>query len=303
MAASIKRAFGPIRSAKRSRPVAIVGAGTQGRRLAFMWSSLGSPVNIIDRDPLQLKAAASEVEHRRSGPDTSMDGLLANHRGGKVSTFLADDRMRALEGAWLTVECVPESLKLKRAVVEDLDEVADPSTIIASNSSSYTISEIIAGLSLKHPDRLVSLHSYWPPETPAIEIMASQQTSSEIIPLLMEECRAHGFVPFHVKKNSNGYIYNRIWAAIKREALFVAAEGVAAPAEVDEIFRTVLKTPKGPFEQMDVVGLDVVLDIEEHYAETRSGLPTEPRELLKKMIREGSLGIKSGRGFYTYKRD
>jgi 3-hydroxyacyl-CoA dehydrogenase len=92
----------------------------------------------------------------------------------------------------------------------------------------------------------------------------------------------------------------RIWAAIKREALLVAAEEVATPAEVDAIFKDVLKTPKGPFEQMDVVGLDVVLDIEQHYAETRSGLPEKPRELLRRMIKDGKLGIKNGRGFYEY---
>lgn len=92
----------------------------------------------------------------------------------------------------------------------------------------------------------------------------------------------------------------RIWAAIKREALFVAAENVASPQEIDEIFKDVLKTPKGPFEQMDVVGLDVVCDIEDHYAETRTGLPQEPRDLLRAMIKDGKLGIKSGRGFYKY---
>ncbi len=96
--------------------------------------------------------------------------------------------------------------------------------------------------------------------------------------------------------------HRRIWAAIKREALLVAAENVATPEEVDGIFKNVLKTPKGPFEQMDVVGLDVVLDIEEHYAETRQGLPEKPRDLLKKMISQGKLGVKNGRGFYDYQK-
>jgi len=80
----------------------------------------------------------------------------------------------------------------------------------------------------------------------------------------------------------------------------VASEGVASPEEIDAIFKDVLKTPKGPCEQMDVVGLDVVLDIEEHYAESRQRLPLEPREYLRKMIDQGLLGVKSGRGFYDY---
>lgn len=95
----------------------------------------------------------------------------------------------------------------------------------------------------------------------------------------------------------------RIWAAIKREALLTVSEGIASPKEVDDIFKEVLKTPKGPCEQMDVVGLDVVLDIEEHYAETRQGLPEAPRELLRKMIADNKLGVKSGEGFYKYKSE
>jgi 3-hydroxyacyl-CoA dehydrogenase len=135
----------------------------------------------------------------------------------------------------------------------------------------------------------------------AIEILASPQTEISIVPLLMEQCSLHGFKPFQVKQESNGYIYNRIWAAIKREALLVASEGVASPAEIDGIYKEVLKTPKGPFEQMDIVGLDVVFDIEKSYAEKRKGLPEEPRKLLSDMVSRGMLGVKSGEGFYKYK--
>lgn len=95
-------------------------------------------------------------------------------------------------------------------------------------------------------------------------------------------------------------LYRRIWAAIKREALSIAAEGVASPTEIDDIYKDVLKTPVGPFEQMDIVGLDVALAIEKHYAECREGLPIEPRELLTQMILEGKLGVKSGEGFFKY---
>ena len=95
-------------------------------------------------------------------------------------------------------------------------------------------------------------------------------------------------------------ILRRIWAAIKRETLLTLAEGVATPQEIDAIFKDVLKTGKGPCELMDVVGLDVVLDIEKHYANSRVGLPPQPRDYLQNMIQNGQLGIKSGRGFYDY---
>jgi 3-hydroxyacyl-CoA dehydrogenase len=93
---------------------------------------------------------------------------------------------------------------------------------------------------------------------------------------------------------------HRIWAAIKREALLAAAEGAGTPAEIDAIFRGVLKTAKGPFELMDIVGLDVVFDIEQHYAATRRDIPEEPRSYLGKYLENGHLGVKSGQGFYSY---
>lgn len=97
-------------------------------------------------------------------------------------------------------------------------------------------------------------------------------------------------------------ISSRIWAAIKREALLTAADGAATPQEIDAIFKDVLQTKKGPFELMDTVGLDVVLDIENHYASVRMGIPEEPREYLRKMLEMGHLGVKAGRGFYSYEQ-
>ena len=95
----------------------------------------------------------------------------------------------------------------------------------------------------------------------------------------------------------------RIWAAIKRETLLALSEGVCTPREIDAIFKDVLKTPKGPCEQMDVVGLDVVLDIENHYADSREGIPSAPRAYLQNMIHSGRLGVKNGEGFYNYRSE
>ncbi|KAK2734502.1 hypothetical protein FQN57_001666 [Myotisia sp. PD_48] len=233
----------------RLAPVAILGAGTQGRRLAYMWSSRGSPVHLIDQHSTQLADALQAIDKFR---ENARNDLPLEHTGGEVKCFTIDQKENALENAWLVVECVPESLKLKRSVIQELENLTSGDTIIASNSSSFTITEIMHGLTLRHADRFVSLHS--------------------------------------------------IWAAIKRESLLVAAEGVATPEEIDAIYKDVLKTPKGPFEQMDVVGLDVVLDIEEHYAEERAELPTEPREYLRKIVAEGKLGVKNGKGFYQYEK-
>jgi 3-hydroxyacyl-CoA dehydrogenase len=276
------------------RTVTLIGAGTQGRRLAFMWSSTGNDVHLVDGQEAQLQASLEAIdEFQRSSKKE-------NASWGKIITHSRDTLSKAVQAAWLIVECVPERLDLKQKVIMELDSIASKDTIIASNSSSYSCSEILKGLDLKHESRFLSAHSYWPPEVPEIEIMGHETTNPSYVDLMMEQCKAHGFSPFHVKKPSMGYIYNRIWAAIKREALLTAAEGVATPKEIDGIFKGVLKTPKGPFEQMDLVGLDVVMDIEQHYADARGNIPSEPREYLQKFLDEGNLGIKSGRGFYDY---
>ncbi|KAF5011993.1 hypothetical protein FDECE_1933 [Fusarium decemcellulare] len=274
--------------------VTLIGAGTQGRRLAFMWSSRGNDVHLVDAQQSQLDASLEAIDDFRA------DAVTKNARWGRFITHSPDTLREALQTAWLVVECVPEQLPLKRKVITELDSLAPNETIIASNSSSYSCSEILEGLSLKNERRFLSAHSYWPPETPEIEIMGHETTNPAYITLMMEQCNAHGFSPFHVKSPSMGYIYNRIWAAIKREALLAASEGAATPEEIDAIFKGVLKTPKGPFEQMDVVGLDVVLDIEQHYADARGDIPSAPREYLQKYLQDGHLGVKTGRGFYDY---
>ncbi|OJJ53542.1 hypothetical protein ASPSYDRAFT_212492 [Aspergillus sydowii CBS 593.65] len=267
--------------------VVIIGAGTQGRRLAYMWSSRGGVVYLVDLNQQQLEDGLKYVEQLRSEATT--------HSGtwGDVRISTPDSLESILQGAWLVVE----------KILSQLDNLAPSHTIIASNSSSYGIGEVIEGMDLKYSSRLLSAHCYWPPETSAIEIMGHNNTDPALIDILFEQCEKHSFSPFRVRQSSIGYIYNRIWAAIKRETLLALSEGVCNPEEIDAIFKDVLKTPKGPCEQMDVVGLDVVLDIEKHYAEARSGLPSEPQEYLQKMIQDGKLGVKSGGGFYDYKAD
>ncbi|KAH7158276.1 hypothetical protein B0J13DRAFT_582082 [Dactylonectria estremocensis] len=255
-------------------------------QLHASWSSQGSDVHLVDAQPSQLQASITAIDEFRS---TTSSEKEANW--GQVITHLPESLASALHKSWLVVE---------RRVISELDALALDDTIIASNSSSYSCGEILDGLVLKNERRILSAHSYWPPETCEIEIMGHDKTDPSFIALMMVQCEKHGFSPFHVKTQSMGYIYNRIWAAIKREALLAAAEGAASPEEIDAIFRGVLKTPKGPFELMDVVGLDVVLDIENHYAAVRADIPTKSREYLQQYITKGNLGRKSGCGFFKY---
>ncbi len=143
------------------------------------------------------------------------------------------------------------------------------------------------------------MHFMMPPVARAVELMTCGETDKAILEFLTVKLREYGLSPYLVERESTGFIYNRIWAAIKRESLYVVAQGVASPETVDNIYKETMGTQHGPFRLMDQVGLDVVLDIEEHYAKEREGIPEEPRELLRKMVAQGKLGRKSGEGFYN----
>jgi 3-hydroxybutyryl-CoA dehydrogenase len=276
------------------RPVAIDGAGTLGRRIAAVYLAGGTDVRIFDVSPDQREAArAYAAQHaddvqRRLGLDVP--------RAGEVE--VAEDLEAAVRGAWMVVEAVPEKLELKRTVFGELDRLAEADAILASNSSSLATSRLIDNV--RHPERVLNAHYQQPPELNAVELMSCGRTDEGVIAALTAKLPHYGLVPFHVRRESDGFIFNRIWAAIKRECLMVVEEDVASPEDVDGMWNIWVSAGLAPFEVMDRVGLDVVLDIEEHYASVRPGIPEGPRKLLRDYLEQGRLGVKTGHGFYDH---
>src|SRR4029079_4357393 len=133
-----------------------------------------------------------------------------------------------------------------------------------------------------------------------VELMSCGETDEVVIDALMEKLPHYGLAPFRVRRESDGFIFNRVWAAIKRECLLVVAEGVATPEDVDGMWTIFSRPGIPPFRLMDRIGLDVVLNIEEHYAQVRPAIPDEPRALLREYVDGGRLGVKSGVGFYDH---
>jgi len=278
------------------RPVAIDGAGTLGRRIATVYSAGGTDVRIFDASPNQRQAARDYVAEHRDQVRQEL-GVDAP-RAGTVE--LAEDLQSAVRGAWMVIEAVPERVELKREVFGELDRLAEADAILASNSSSLATSRLIDNVI--HPERVLNTHYQQPPELNAVELMSCGRTDPSVIDALIAKLPQYGLVPFHVRRESDGFIFNRIWAAIKRESLMVVEEGVAAPEDIDGMWDIWIRPGIAPFALMDRVGLDVVLDIEEHYAAVRPGIPEGPRKLLREYIDEGRLGVKSGRGFYDYSK-
>ncbi|MEU6384495.1 3-hydroxyacyl-CoA dehydrogenase NAD-binding domain-containing protein [Streptomyces bauhiniae] len=275
-----------------SRPVTVLGAGTLGRRIALMFATRGGEVRIYDPSAEAGKQACAYVEQHVSEIAARVEG------GTPGSVTATTDLAEALSGAWLVVEAVPERLELKRQVFADLDRLAEPDAILASNSSSYPTSQFIDHVST--PERVLNMHFYMPPAQVAVDLMSSGHTDRAVLDLLLKVLPGYGVFPFEAHRESTGFIFNRIWAAIKREALSVVAEGVSTPEDVDRMWAINTGTAGGPFRAMDQVGLDVVLDIENHYAAENPALPTGPRELLRRYVDAGQLGVKTGRGFYEY---
>jgi len=277
-----------------SRPACVVGGGTLGRRIALMLATRGGVVRIVD--PAE-RARTGAIDFVRQELPPLLERLPDHVAGTVEATSELDD---GVQGAWLVIEAIPERLDLKTSLFIELEPVAPTDAILTTNSSSYPSRQIAERLAERTRARVLNTHFYQPPTINAVELMSCGETSEQIIDGLVETLPHYGLTPFLVRTESVGFIFNRIWAAIKRESLALVAEGVSTPADVDRIYTFITGIPMGPFQMMDHVGLDVVLDIEEHYAAIRDGIPQSPRTLLRDYINGGRLGVKTGHGFFDY---
>ncbi|HTX98025.1 MAG TPA: 3-hydroxyacyl-CoA dehydrogenase NAD-binding domain-containing protein [Mycobacterium sp.] len=273
-----------------SRPVAVIGAGTLGRRIALMFAAHGAEVKIYDLAEAQRHAAVDYVSQNLPALADQLTGVVPGQVSAKA------DLAEAVHNAWLVVEAIPERLELKKQVFGQLDELSAADAILASNSSSYASRMFLD--KVHRPERVLNIHFYMPPKQTAVDVMSCGKTDRDVIDFVMATLPRFGLYPFEARRESIGFIFNRIWAAVKRESLEVVAEGVSTPQEVDRMFEINTGSAAGPFRMMDQVGLDVVLDIEEHYCAEHPEYPEGPRRLLRSYLQRGRLGVKSGDGFY-----
>ncbi|KAK4237436.1 hypothetical protein C8A03DRAFT_16019 [Achaetomium macrosporum] len=298
------------------RPVLVVGAGNIGRRVALIWASNSRPVTIYDISPDALHSATEYITdnlgsfcaERGTHPGqvhTTVDLRTATTTSGNPERNSAGDitATEHTKAPWLAIECLPESLPLKASVLALLERSLPTDCILASNSSTLTTAEMAAEGPLSHPYRLLNTHYFIPPRNRMVELMSSGETTATIFPFLAAQMRRVGFAPVVMPRDiqSRGFIFNRIWAACKRETLAILAEGVAKPADVDALFRDFFHAEKGPCERMDEVGLDIVARVEQHHLERQPELGSDgPLTWLKvNYIQQGKLGEKSGDGLFT----
>ena len=280
-------------------PVCVVGSGYLGTQIGVTCARHGYTVNMHDVSNEALLSSEKAVD------DYVLEwvsvGDVSEDEGNDIKSRISfhEDLADAAHQAGVVIEAVVERLDVKREVFKRLDEVCRGDAVVATNSSSIRVSKIEDATTSPH--RVLNMHFYsYPWRRRVVELMRGSSTSDEVMEKSREFCRSIGLNPLMVQRESTGFIFNRVWRAVKKECLKVVDQGVASFEDVDRAWMSLYGTAMGPFGMMDRVGLDVVRDIEMVYYE-ESGDPSDaPPGILLRKIERGELGVKTGRGFYSY---
>ena len=277
--------------------VAVVGAGTMGNGIAQVFASTGSEVLLIDLDQAALDRGALAIE-------TSLARMVKKERLTQADADAVLGRIgRATSLAEATdqdlvVEAVVERSEVKAAVFSELDRVCKPEAILATNTSSISITEIAA--TTQRPDKVIGMHFMNPvPIMKLVEVIRGHATSDETTAAVMECSRALGKTPVEAN-DYPGFVANRVLMPMINEAIFCLMEGVADRDGIDTVMKLGMAHPMGPLTLADLIGLDTCLFILEVLHEGLGDDKYRPCPLLRRMVAAGHLGRKSGRGFYEY---
>jgi 3-hydroxybutyryl-CoA dehydrogenase len=278
--------------------VGIIGAGTMGNGIAQACAVGGIAVLMLDINDAAIERGAKTVAG-------SLDRLVKKEKiteAGKaraLALIRGTTSMADLAQADFIIEAATENLDLKKKILKDADGVARPEVIIATNTSSITITGLAAVTS--RPDRFIGMHFFNPvPVMALVEVIRGLATSDATYAATEELAIRLGKMPISVKNNP-GFVVNRILCPMINEAIFVLAEGLASAEDIDNGMRLGTNAPIGPLALADMIGLDTMLAVMQVFYEGFNDSKYRPAPLLKEMVAAGYLGRKTGRGFYTYK--
>jgi 3-hydroxybutyryl-CoA dehydrogenase len=277
--------------------IAVLGAGQMGSGIAQVCAAAGYPVLLRDLDPAALDRARAVIA-------TSLDRMLAKARiseadkDATLARITTATSAAALADADLVIEAVTENLEVKRAIFRELSATCRPDAILASNTSSISLTRLAAVVD--HPGRVIGMHFMNPvPMMQLVEVISARQTSPGTRDTVEALARALGKVPVDVK-NSPGFIANRVLIPMINEAAFCLYEGLATAEEIDTVMKLGMSHPMGPLALADLIGIDTVLAIMQVLLDGFNDSKYRPCPLLVEMVDAGHLGRKSGRGFFAY---
>jgi 3-hydroxybutyryl-CoA dehydrogenase len=277
--------------------VAVIGAGTMGNGIAQVFAQAGHAVTLRDLDAAILDRARGQIE-RSLGKLAEKGKIAATDRAAALERLTTTTDLGAVAGADLVVEAIVEKLEIKRELFAELDRLTAPAAILASNTSSISITRL--GAATRRPDKVIGMHFMNPvPLMALVEVIRGQATSDETTRTVMDLSRALGKTPVEVN-DFPGFVANRVLMPMINEAIFAVFEGVAKPEAIDEVMTLGMNHPMGPLTLADFIGLDVCLAILEVLHDGLGDPKYRPCPLLKRMVDAGWLGRKSGRGFYSY---
>lgn len=284
---------------KEIRRVAVVGTGTLGTQIAILAAFFGYEVSAYDTDEGSFGRVKQNLKDSMKASRRKPIIPIEEWENGANKVKFSKELEEVLQDVDLIIEAVPEDLELKREVFERLDALAPRGAILATNSSSIPISKIESATT--RPEQCLNIHFYSPAMgLNMVDIMGGTRTKAETIEAGKAWIRSIGCVPLMVKREILGFCFNRVWRAIKRETLYLWAEGFVDFRDIDRAWMIFSGMSQGPFGLMDAVGLDVVYDIEMVYCRESKDPRDHPPEALKAMVDRKELGIKTSKGFYTY---
>ena len=273
--------------------IGIVGGGLMGHGIGYLLAAAGHAVRIYEPSA-DIRAS---IPQRLIG----ICELLEEDKALLKRVSVHDTLATAVVDTHFVFEAAPEKLPLKQQIFADLEKLATRDTILASNSSALPSTEI--GRHLKHRDRVVGTHFWNPPHlVPLVEVIQTEWTSAAVIQRTMDLLRDAGRSPVHVRRDIPGFIGNRLQHAIKREAIAMLADGVADAETIDTVIKDgfgARLAVLGTFEQTDLVGVNLTLDIHETLLQ-HLDRGTEPHPLLREKVAQGKLGMRTGEGFRTW---
>lgn len=280
-----------------NQQVAVIGAGTMGNGIAHVFAQHGWRVHLVDVAPASLDRGLATI---RTNLDRQVKkGVLTAEAAQQVlAAITPSSTLETVAGASLIVEAASEDKGIKRSIFESLDRLAPPEAILATNTSSISITEIAACTS--RPAQVVGMHFMNPvPVMQLVEVIRGHATSDATTRTVLDIATALGKTPVEVQ-DYPGFVANRVLMPMINEAIFCVMEGVATPDAIDTVMKLGMAHPMGPLTLADFIGLDVCLAILDVMHDGLGDDKYRPCPLLRRMVAAGHLGRKSGQGFYSY---